>query len=208
METSTKALVPQAMMLALTRSYNAYMIFKKCQVDVAVLIDPTHSREEFEESITSKMDMYMSRNAVSDVVLPVAFVAQDYSGQIAELRDKRKQDSLIKPSRKTKRAANDSDTEETDGVKQHTAGGKKLFNRKGKRSVKPSNNDDSDSDDQLVTVKKKKRTTVDSEQEEVDAKTTSNDPEKQQSEDANSSSDDSEEEASGDVGGEQGKSKE
>jgi hypothetical protein len=123
------------MMLALTKSYNAYIIFKKCQVDVAILIDPTHTREEFDESITIRMNSHLSHNAVSNVLLPPAFVAQDYSVQISELRDKRKTDSLINPSRKAKRAVSESEVGGPDESVKRTTGGKTLFSRNGKQSV-------------------------------------------------------------------------
>ena len=143
MQAPTKTPVPQAMMLALTRSYNAYMIFKKCQVDAAVLIDPTHTREEFEESIAIKMDSHLSHNSVSNVLLPPAFAAQDYSVQISELRDKRKADSRIKPSRKAKRAAFDSEVDEPEEGAKHTTGGKKFFAYNGKETVTSPLDDDS-----------------------------------------------------------------
>jgi hypothetical protein len=151
MEASTKSNVSQAMMLALTKSYNAYMIFKKCQVDVAILIDPTHTREEFEESITTKMDLHLSHNAVSNVLLPPAFIAQDYSTQIANLRDKRKADLLVKPDRKAKRAAVDGEAGNDERIPGHTTSGKKLFFRKNKLAVKFVGGDsDSDSDDKPI----------------------------------------------------------
>ena len=183
MEASTKSNVSQAMMLALTKSYNAYMIFKKCQVDVSILIDPTHSREEFEESITTKMDSHLSHNAVSNVLLPSAFIAQDYSVQIADLRDKRKADSLIKPSRKAKRAAATDSADESDGVVKETAGGKKFLVRsKGKRSA----HDASDSDDEPMPArpKKKKVVVAESEQDEEVVKKEKSGPDNSSSEDS------------------------
>jgi hypothetical protein len=197
MEASMKSNVSQATMLALTKAYNAYIIFKKCQVDVAILIDPTHTREEFEESITTKMDLHLSHNAVSNVLLPAAFIAQDYSAQITELRDKRKADSLVKPSRKAKRAADDSDAEESEGLVKVTPGGKKFIVRKGKGAAKPSTNDGSDSDNEPIQAKKKKRRVVHSEPEEEVQMSDANavESEKGPLEHGNSSSDDSEEEA-------------
>ena len=162
MEASTKAPIPQTMMMALTRSYNAYTIFKKCQVEAAVLLDPTHSREEFDESITAKMDVYMSHNAVSGVLLPAAFIAQDYSAQINELREKRKAESLLKPSRKAKRAAIDSEADEPEEAVKHRVGGKTCLMRKEKSDAKFSTNDGSDSDDQPMSIRKKKRSPVES----------------------------------------------
>jgi hypothetical protein len=107
MESPTKPQMTITMMLALTRTYNASVAFKKYQADLCLLTDPTRTREEYEKCIDTQMDAQISKNVATGVSLPIGFVPQDYSVEITALRVKRKVDALTKPPRKAKRAATD-----------------------------------------------------------------------------------------------------
>ncbi|KAJ1468521.1 hypothetical protein T484DRAFT_1755088 [Baffinella frigidus] len=111
MEQPTQLPMSMTMMLTLTRCHTAAVAFKKTQVDVSLMIDPTRSREECEASIDKQMDTQTSKNAVTGVPLPAQFTPQDYSKQLSDLRAKRKADNLTKPARKAKRTTTTTTTD-------------------------------------------------------------------------------------------------
>ena len=120
MEVPTRPILPISMMLALTRAYNSSKAFQKFHVDASVMLDPTRTREECEIAIKTQMDLHMSKNPSTGVTIPAAFIAQDYSAEIAELRNKRKIET--KSTRKTK-LATDSESDDV-AVKRKRVGRK------------------------------------------------------------------------------------
>jgi hypothetical protein len=171
MELPTNPNLTISMMLALTRSHNACVTFKKFQVDASIMIDPTRTREECEEAINTQMNLQMSKNLVTGVSLPVAFISQDYSKQIATLRKKRKVDALNKVPRKVKRVI-DSESDEFDMVvkpSRTTSSARSHGKTKLKvdRSLEESDAESEDDDDVNDRVPRKKKPKVESK--EVDA---------------------------------------
>jgi hypothetical protein len=167
MEAATKPQMTISMMQALTRAHNATIAFKKYRVDVCLKIDPTRTPAECEKCIHDEVDSLISKNAVTGVVLPAAFVPQDYSTQIADLRTQRKVDALNKPSRKTKRAAvSNSDEGESAEVDGDTKGPCKK-----KKSVEFKKSDEGESDKNEVknTSSRKKKCVVPTTTEDVEA---------------------------------------